>query len=70
MTLSARELLAKKLRELRAERDWSQEDLAAASGLHRTYIGTIERSEQSITIDNIQKLADAFEVTISELFQE
>jgi len=70
MTLSARELLAKKLRELRAERDWSQEDLAAASGLHRTYIGTIEKSEQSITIDNIQKLADAFEVTISELFQE
>lgn len=69
MSLSARELLAKRLRELRAERDWSQEDLAAASGLHRTYIGTIERSEQSITVDNIQKLADALEVTISELFQ-
>ena len=70
MSLSARALLAKRLRELRAERDWSQEDLAAASGLHRTYIGTIERSEQSITVDNIQKLADALEVTISELFQE
>ena len=70
MSLSARELLAKRIRELRAERDWSQEDLAAASGLHRTYIGTIERSEQSITVDNIQKLADALEVTISELFQE
>ena len=70
MSLSARALLAKRLRELRAERDWSQEDLAAASGLHRTYIGTIERSEQSITVDNVQKLADALEVTISELFQE
>lgn len=70
MSLSARELLAKKVRKLRLEKDWSQEDLAAASNLHRTYIGTVERAEQSITVDSIDKLADALEVSISELFKE
>lgn len=70
MSLSARELLARKVRKLRLEKDWSQEDLAAASNLHRTYIGTVERAEQSITVDSIDKLADALEVSISELFKE
>ena len=58
------------MRELRAERGWSQDDLADASGLHRTYIGTIERAEQSVGLDNVEKIAKAFKVSVYELFRE
>jgi transcriptional regulator with XRE-family HTH domain len=67
---TARDLFAKRVRELRAERGWSQDDLADAAGLHRTYIGTIERAEQSIGLDNIEKIAKALKVSIAELFRE
>ena len=70
MKLSAREQFAKRVRELRAERGWSQDDMAAAAGLHRTYIGTVERAEQSITLDSVEKIAKAFKVSISEMFLE
>ncbi len=67
---TARDLFAKRVRELRTERGWSQDDLADAAGLHRTYIGTIERAEQSIGLDNIEKIAKALKVSIAELFRE
>lgn len=69
MSLSARELLARHVRELRREKGWSQEDLAVASNLHRTYIGTVERAEQSITVDSIEKLATALDVPVAKLFE-
>lgn len=69
MSLSARELLARRVRELRREKGWSQEDLAVASNLHRTYIGTVERAEQSITVDSIEKLATALDVPVAKLFE-
>jgi transcriptional regulator with XRE-family HTH domain len=70
MKLSARELVAKNIRELRQERDWSQDELAARAGLHRTYIGTIERAEQSITVDSMEKLAAALNVKVSRLLED
>lgn len=69
MSVSARELLARRVRELRREKGWSQEDLAVASNLHRTYIGTVERAEQSITVDSIEKLATALDVPVAKLFE-
>ena len=60
-------MLARKLRVLRFMRGWSQEQLAAASGLHRTYISSIERAERNVSLDNIEKLADAFELPIKDL---
>ena len=57
------------VRELRNNRGLSQENFAAHCGLHRTYIGSIERGEKSITIDTAQKLAQAFDVSLSELFK-
>lgn len=65
-----RRTLARNLRRLRAERGFSQEALADLAGLHRTYIGSIERSERNISIDNIAKLATAFGVTASKLLED
>lgn len=70
MTMSTRKLFAKRVRELRQERGWSQDDLADEAGLHRTYIGTVERAEQSITLDSVEKIAKAFKVSVKELFED
>ena len=53
-----------------SERGWSQDDLADAAGLHRTYIGTVERAEQSITLDSVEKIAKAFKVPVKEMFED
>jgi transcriptional regulator with XRE-family HTH domain len=67
MGKGARSRLARKLRLLRVLREWSQEDLADASGLHRTYISLIERSACSVTLDNLERLANTFDISLSEL---
>ena len=63
----ARETLAHNLRRLRAHRVISQEELADLAGLHRTYVGSVERSERNISIDNIERLAVALEVAVPDL---
>ena len=57
-----------KVREIRKEKGFSQEELAHRANLHRTYIGMIERAEKNITLLNIEKIANALEVNIKELF--
>jgi len=56
-----------KVRELRKEKELSQEELADKAGLHRTYIGMIERGEKNITLTNIEKIAKALAISIKEL---
>ena len=70
MVTVAREVLARNIRRLRKERGWSQEVLAEKSGLHRTYVGDIERLERNVSVDNIERLAKAFGVPIKELFAD
>jgi DNA-binding XRE family transcriptional regulator len=48
----------------------SQEQLAEIAGVHRTYIGMVERAEKNITLCNIEKIAKALKVQIQELFQK
>jgi transcriptional regulator with XRE-family HTH domain len=67
---SARLVLARNLRRLRASKELSQEALADMAGLHRTYVGSVERYERNISIDSIEKLSVALGVTISELLAE
>jgi transcriptional regulator with XRE-family HTH domain len=53
---------------LRKEVGISQEELAARSGLHRTYVSSVERGERNISLANIHALADALDIDIRRLF--
>ena len=55
------------IRRFRLERGLTQEKLAFKSGLHRAYIGQIERGEKSIGLTNLQKLATAMNVDVRDL---
>jgi len=68
--LSARGRLARNLRLLRARYGLSQEALADLVDLHRTYVGSIERSERNVSLDNVEKLATALKIDICELLSE
>ena len=61
------ERFGRNVQRIRKERNISQEKLAELAGLHRTYIGMIERAEKNITLCNIEKVAKALNVKISEL---
>jgi transcriptional regulator with XRE-family HTH domain len=67
---SARERFAKTLRAAREGQGLSQEALAGAAGLHRTYVGSVERGERNISIDNIERLAEALGVSVASLLEE
>ena len=57
-----------RVQELRKERNMSQEQLADLAGVHRTYIGMIERAEKNITLCNIERIAKALKLDIKDLF--
>lgn len=65
--LQPRLQLGKKIRELRKKINISQEELGFKANLHRTYIGSIERGEQNISLDNIHKIAKALKVAPKDL---
>lgn len=68
-----REVLIKFGKKVRAERDkldFSQEELASRAGVHRTYIGMIERAEKNITLENIEKVAKALNLKLSDFFRD
>lgn len=69
MMSKIRVLLADNMKRLRTERNLSQEDLAAKCNLHRTYISDIERCERNVSIDNVEKIALAFNISVSELLK-
>jgi transcriptional regulator with XRE-family HTH domain len=67
-----REILAKfgsRVREERTKLGLSQEELASRAGVHRTYIGMVERAEKNITLTNIEKIAKALQVSIKDLLK-
>lgn len=61
-------LFGERLRELRIERNLSQEQLAELAGLDRNYIGQIERAERNVALVNIVRIAKALDVQPGELF--
>ena len=62
-------LFGEVIREVRKEKKLSQEELANKSGLHRTYIGMVERGEKNISLKNISKLSKGLQVPIPEIFK-
>lgn len=56
-----------RIKKLRIKKGWSQEELGDRAGLHRTYIGSIERSERNISLLNIERLAMAFKAKPKDL---
>ncbi|MCP4168608.1 MAG: helix-turn-helix transcriptional regulator [Chloroflexi bacterium] len=66
----ARLIFANNLRAFRSKEGLSQEELADMSGLHRTYVGSVERGERNISIDNMERLAAALNLKLSELLDD
>ncbi len=60
----------RRLREVRRGRGISQEKLAELAGLHRTYVSSVERGERNISLLNIESLAQALQVKMSELMPD
>ena len=58
---------SQRVKNLRLEKGWSQEELARRADLHRTYIGSIERHERNVSLLNIERIAKALKVNIKDL---
>jgi transcriptional regulator with XRE-family HTH domain len=66
---TAEGILGNRLRDLRAERGISQERLAELAGLHRNYIGHLERGEKTASLDVIVRLSAAFDTSVTDLLK-
>jgi len=64
---SLRAVLAENIKTFRREKGFSQEELAERCGLHRTYIGSVERHERNVTLSTLEVLASTLGVTVPEL---
>lgn len=63
-------LFGHNVQKYRKAQDLSQEKLAELAGVHRTYIGMIERAEKNITLCNMEKIAKALNISISKLLED
>jgi len=66
----ARIILADNIKRLRKKRGLTQENLSFLSGLHRTYISSVERSERNISIDAIEKISKALKIPLYKLLED
>jgi transcriptional regulator with XRE-family HTH domain len=62
--------LGQRIRELRTEQGFSQEGFADKCGVHRTFMGTVERGESNLSFQNIAKVATTLGVPLSTLFRD
>jgi transcriptional regulator with XRE-family HTH domain len=67
---STREKFGRTVRRLRIAREFSQESFADEIGVHRTFMGSVERGETNISLDNIARIAKGLRITLAELFAE
>ena len=67
--VNIRKNLGLRVRSLREKRNWSQEDLAHESGMARSFTGAIERGEKDLRLSTLVKLANTFNIGITQLFR-
>jgi len=60
--------LGRRIRELRSKHGWTQEQFAEFCGVHRTYLGHVERGEKNVSLSTVLRVANALGVRISALF--
>lgn len=64
---TARQRFAQAIKRLRQEQGLSQEELAERAELHRNYIGSVERGERNVGIDNMERIAQALNTELVEM---
>jgi len=64
------EIFGKRVKELRKKQNLTQSEFAKKSGLHKNYIGMVERGERNIALKNIEKIANTLGLEIKDLFNE
>ncbi len=69
MSDTARKTFGNSIRNGRRALDLSQEQLAEKAGLHRTYIGAVERGERNVSLDNIAAIAIALGMSASKMLE-
>ena len=62
--------VAKNIKKYRNVKKLTQEQLAELSGLHRTYIGSVERAERNLSLENLERIAKALKVSSKDLLDE
>lgn len=67
---SAREIFATNLRRERLAKNWSQMELAEASGLHFTYVSSVECAKRNVSIDAMERLSVALDLPLSKLLMD
>jgi len=68
--MNIKEKIGSRIKELRSQQKISQEALAGKAGLDRTYINSVENGKRNISIENIEKIAKALDITIAEFFNQ
>ena len=66
---SVKQIIGNNIRTYRKEKGFSQEELAEKAALHRTYIGSVERGERNISVENIVSIARALHILPQKLFE-
>lgn len=63
------EIVGKRIREYRKQKNWTQEQLAEAASLHYSYIGGVERGDRNISLETLEKIAAALDIPAGDLFR-
>lgn len=63
-------IIGQRIRNYRTQKELSQEKLAELAGCHPTYIGQLERGEKNATLESVEKIASAMDISLSELFDK
>lgn len=66
--MDIKQKIGKRIKELRAQKKYSQEELAARAGIDRTYINSVENGKRNVSIINIEKIANALGCSLQEFF--